>query len=41
MNLRRDFKLWTFNIVETVINYRNFEAVLNVFALCYGQEWPP
>jgi hypothetical protein len=30
MNLRRDFELWTINIVETVIDYRTFEVGLNV-----------
>jgi len=24
MNLRRDFNLWTFNIVETAIDYEDF-----------------
>ena len=24
MNLRRDLELWTFNIVETAIDYENF-----------------
>ena len=24
MNLKRDFKLWTFNIVETAIDYEDF-----------------
>jgi hypothetical protein len=24
MNLRRDFKLWTFNIVDTAMDYRDF-----------------
>jgi hypothetical protein len=24
MNLRRDFELWTFNIVETAIDYGDF-----------------
>jgi hypothetical protein len=31
MNLRRDFKLWTFNIAETVIDCRTFEVELNAF----------
>ena len=26
MNLRRDFELWTFNILETAIDYENFES---------------
>ena len=26
MNLRRDFELWTFNIVETAIDYEDFES---------------
>jgi hypothetical protein len=31
MNLRRDFKLWIFNIVETAIDMGIFEVGLNVF----------
>ena len=31
MNLRKDYKFWTFNIVETVIDYGTFEVGLNVF----------
>ena len=31
MNLRKDFELWTFNIVETVIDYGTFEVGLSVF----------
>jgi len=30
LNLRRDFELWTFNIVETGIDYRDFEVGLNI-----------
>jgi hypothetical protein len=26
MNLRRDIELWTFNIVETAIEYGDFES---------------
>jgi hypothetical protein len=26
MNLRRDFELWTFNTVETAIDYGNFRS---------------
>ena len=26
MNLRRDLELWTFNIVETAIDYEDFES---------------
>ena len=26
MNLRRDFELWTFNIVVTAIDYEDFES---------------
>jgi hypothetical protein len=38
MNLRRDFKLWTFNGVESVIDYETFEVGQNVFyiILCLG-----
>ena len=31
MNLRRNFELWTYNTVETVIDYGTFEVGLNVF----------
>ena len=41
MNLNNDFELWTFNIVETVIDYGTFEVGLMYFAFCYGQVWPP
>ena len=34
MNLRRALELWTFNIVETAIDYEDFES-WNAFALCY------
>ena len=30
MNVRRDFELWSFNIVETMIDYEIFEVVLKV-----------
>jgi hypothetical protein len=40
MNLRRDFKLWTFNIVESAIGYGALKVGLNFFfnyAMCrYG-----
>ena len=38
MNLRTDFELWTFNIVEAAIDYGTFEVELNVFCvmLCLG-----
>jgi hypothetical protein len=38
MNLRGDLELWTFNIVETAIDYGALEVGLNVFflLLCYG-----
>ena len=26
MNLRRDFELWTFNIVETALDYEDFRS---------------
>ena len=26
MNLRRDLELWTFNIVETAVDYEDFES---------------
>jgi len=29
MNLRRDFECWTFNIVETAIDYGDLEVGLN------------
>jgi hypothetical protein len=29
--IRRDFELWTFNIVETVIDFGTLEVGLNVF----------
>jgi hypothetical protein len=35
MNLRRDFELWIFNIVETAIDYGDFRVGLNIFLLCY------
>jgi hypothetical protein len=34
MNLRRALELWTFNNVETAIDYEDFES-WNAFALCY------
>ena len=33
MNLRRNFELWTSNIVATVTDYGTFEVVLNVFCI--------
>jgi hypothetical protein len=37
MDLRRDFELWTFNIVETAIEYRDFESWNKcIFLLCFG-----
>jgi len=33
MNLRRDFEVWPFNIVETVIGYGTFKVGLNVFCI--------
>jgi hypothetical protein len=36
MNLRRGFELWTFSVVETVIDYRTFEAGQIYFALRYA-----
>ena len=33
MNLRRNFELWTSNIVATVIDYGTFEVGLNVFCI--------
>jgi hypothetical protein len=33
INLGRDFELWIFNIIQTVIVYGIFEAVLNVFCI--------
>jgi hypothetical protein len=37
MDLRRDFELWTFNIVETAIDYGDFGIGLNEFImLCLG-----
>jgi hypothetical protein len=41
MNIRRDFELWTFNIIETIIVYGDFVVGLNILALCYGYVWPP
>ena len=32
-DLRRDLELWTFNIVETVINCRTFEVKHNIFCI--------
>jgi hypothetical protein len=31
MNLRRDFELWTFNTVETAIDYGDFRSWTNIF----------
>ena len=31
--LRRDFELWTFNIVETAIDYGTLEVRLNIFCI--------
>ena len=38
MNLRRDLELWTFNIVETAIDYGSFEVGLTILCimLCLG-----
>ena len=38
MNLRRNFELWIFNIVETTIDFGSFEVELIVFCimLCLG-----
>jgi hypothetical protein len=41
MNLRRDLELWTFNTVETAIDYEDLKVGLNTFALCYVLVWPP
>jgi hypothetical protein len=40
MNLRRDFKVWTCNVVEIVIGCGDFEIGLNVFfiMLCLGMS---
>jgi hypothetical protein len=40
MNLRRDLELWTFNIVETAIDYEDFESqtkcILHYVMFTYG-----
>jgi hypothetical protein len=41
MNLRRDLELWTFNIVETAIDYRDLEVGLNVFCIILCLGMPP
>ena len=33
MNLRRDLELWTFNTVETTINYGDSRSWINVFGI--------
>jgi hypothetical protein len=33
MNLRRDLELWTFNIVDGVIDYGTFDVRLNLFCI--------
>jgi len=33
LNLRRDFKLWTFNIVQTAIYFGEFEFERNTFCI--------
>lgn len=35
MALRRDFELWTYNIVDTAIDYRDFESWANYTFLLY------
>jgi hypothetical protein len=37
MNLRRNFELWTFNTVETVIDYGTFEVGLK-YILHYAMD---
>ena len=42
MNLRRDFELWNFNIVDTVLDYEDFVSWTKcTFVLCYFLIWPP
>jgi hypothetical protein len=36
MNLRRDLELWTFNIVETAIDYEDFVCILHYAMFKYG-----
>jgi hypothetical protein len=37
MNIRRDFEFWTFNIVETAIDYGEFGSWTKcTFLLCFG-----
>ena len=42
MNLRRDLELWTFNIVETAIDYEDFESwtkyILHYAMFKYGSH---
>jgi hypothetical protein len=41
MNLRRDLELWTFNIVETAIDYGDLEVELNVFYIILCMDMAP
>ena len=35
MNLRRDFELWTFNFVETAMDYEDLKVGLNAFCIMF------
>ena len=43
MNLRRDLELWTFNMVETAIDYEDFESwtkcILHYSVFKYGPPY--
>jgi hypothetical protein len=39
MNLRRDFEFWTFNVVETAIDYGDLGS-WNKFTFFYYIYWP-
>jgi hypothetical protein len=33
MNLKTEFELWTFNVVETAIDYGDFECRLSILCI--------
>jgi hypothetical protein len=41
MDLKRDFELWTFNIVETAVDYGVFEVGLNVLFIMLQPDMVP
>jgi hypothetical protein len=41
MNLRKDFELWIFNIVETIVDIGTFEVGLDVFFIMVWLDVAP